>query len=156
MITSDPLTVHRADVAADMLATVAERIVEWDGGGRDSQVITGDPWVDAVAVVVTSLLGERPTTVAFQAYRDGTAGTDWHDDRTMTGVSGILTVGATRLFQIRAYDTAETWDITADHGSFIVLPTAFHHHFQHRIAPEPDVHDPRYSFLFRTPVPKGQ
>ena len=146
-------SVHRCDVVADMLVPVAERIVRFDSTGRWSCMINDDDQVDAAIVYAEGIIGEPVTGVAFQGYRDGEAVTPWHDDRTMTGISAILTVGATRLFQIRAYDNVDAFGIVADHGSLIVLHSEFHHHYQHRIGPEPDVHTPRYAFLFRTPVP---
>ena len=144
--------VHRCDTVADTLGEVAERVTVWDETGRYSTMIEPSS-IPAAVAVVESVIGEPVTGIAFQAYRDGEAVTSWHDDRTMTGLSAVLTVGATRLFQIRAYDTADTFDIVADHGSLIVLHPEFHYHYQHRIGPEPDVHTPRYAFLFRTPVP---
>ena len=130
---------------------------DYDADGRYSSMADTFPGIWKIAADLADLTGIQATHIAFQAYRDGQAVTPWHDDRTMTGDSMILSVGATRRFQIRPYNGStfgEAVHLYLPHDSLIVLPADFHDYYQHRIGREGDVSTERYSFVFRTPARK--
>jgi len=132
---------------ADALTPLAEQLTTWDDSGR---FCCTDPLgVEWAVEQIASRYDLKASTVVFQAYRDGTAVTPWHDDRTMTGDSMLLSVGATRTFQIR--NGERVLRFPAPHDSLIYMPASFHERFEHRIGPEA-VSEPRYSFIFRTPT----
>lgn len=94
------------------------------------------PWLlDELAV----LLDVRFAIVAFQAYADGNAWTDWHVDDAFDA-QAILSLGARRTFGIGD----ELIPLMA--GDLIYLPD----HVRHSIRPDPEVIHERCSLVFRT------
>ncbi len=99
--------------------------------------------------------------VVLQCYRDGNAATDCHTDLGY-GIGFILSLGATRTFRIhRVGDDfpvkagcidrdLDVCEIECVNGTVIVMDEAFHAHWHHQIAPDPQVTGERLSLVFRT------
>jgi alkylated DNA repair dioxygenase AlkB len=93
----------------------------------------------------------RFDTIAFHVYPDGYAVTDWHDDRQLCcgNTSEILSIGATRTFEIRDKQNQRVIALDVRHGDIFWMDPDFHDHYQHRIAPDPGLLEERWSFVFR-------
>jgi len=96
------------------------------------------PWLIAE---LHQLLNVRFTVVAFQAYQDGNAWTDWHVDSAFGG-QAILSLGATRTFGVG--DDL----IRVAAGDLIYLAD----HVRHSVRPDPEVTGERCSLVFRAPL----
>lgn len=141
----------RQGVGAVTSATVAwcRETSRYGADGRWSCYIRGDPAGGPDVGLVFPTEFDVYPRVAFQAYEHGGAVTDWHDDGTVTGDSCILSVGATRRFQIRAHGSDDVLSFEVPEDSLICMSARFHSCYQHRIGPEA-VSEPRWSFVFRT------
>ena len=144
---------------ADSLHQLALDVTGYDVDGRYTQMVTDYPEVQTAMASLASKFMTGFTSCALQSYRDGTATTPWHDDRTMTGASCLLSVGATRTFQIRPYfddgveaDDGGLMQFETAHDGLLWMAPDFQVRFQHRVAPDPVVMSDRFSFVFRTPI----
>jgi 2-oxoglutarate-Fe(II)-dependent oxygenase superfamily protein len=97
------------------------------------------------------------TQLVFHAYRDGSIGTGWHDDRNVSASAAILSVGATRTFGIRPYrvfgaEPVEDHVLTVvlPHDSLVLLSPEFHAAYQHTVCLDPGITEERWSLVFRT------
>lgn len=146
------LFVVRFAVGAVTSALVAwcREASRYGADGRFSCYVRGDPagGPEMFPPFGAGEFDEFPTVV-FQAYADGGATTDWHDDASMTGDSAILSIGSTRRFQIRPHGTDDVLSVEVPEDSLVWMAARFHSLFEHRIGPEP-VDGPRWSFVFRT------
>jgi alkylated DNA repair dioxygenase AlkB len=102
--------------------------------------------VDLVAALEATT-GVRFTVFAFQAYRDGTAGCDWHRDASF-GAQAIVSLGATRTFGVRCGDEYSYHQLDA--GDLVYMPDGFQDDCEHAVIPEPDITGERVSLVFRT------
>lgn len=109
-----------------------------------------DLWIAHIADDLLDLLNVRFTHLAFQAYRDGNTGTDWHADSTFDE-QAIVSLGATRTIGLRRCDGVEEY-LSLQAGDLLHMPPGFQNTWEHRIVPQPDVTDERIALVFRVPT----
>jgi alkylated DNA repair dioxygenase AlkB len=116
-------------------------------------VAAEQPWPQPLTKIGPRLLDElewfldiRFTIVAFQAYANGNAWTDWHAD-TAFDVQAILSLGATRTFGLNHNGEPSYLSLAA--GDLLFLPD----HWSHSVRPDPEVTKERCSLVFRTVRP---
>lgn len=118
----------------------------YDDDGRSAGYLDR-PWLTPLYDQLERHLDVRFTHTAFQAYRDGSACTDWHNDPPFDS-QAILSLGATRTIALRA-EGMEEW-IDLDDGDLLYMPPGFQQEWEHRIPPAPEVTAERCSLVFRT------
>lgn len=106
-----------------------------------------EPWIGPLLDDLENGLDVQFTTVAFQAYRDGQAGCDWHADHSYD-TQAILSLGASRTLGTRWRDV-EHFD-RIDAGDLVYMPSGFQDEWEHCIPSEPAVTGERVSLVFRT------
>lgn len=106
-----------------------------------------EPWVSPLLDDLEHRLDVRFTASAFQAYRDGQAGCDWHADHSYD-TQAILSLGASRTLGTRWRDV-EHFD-RIDAGDLVFMPSGFQDEWEHCIPSEPAVTGERVSLVFRT------
>lgn len=94
------------------------------------------------------------THVLCNFYRDGQDSMGWHrDNEAVLGKNPIIasvTFGATRMFQIRHYQTKENkLDIPLSHGSLLIMSGESQHHWEHQIPKTKRILSPRINLTFR-------
>ena len=118
---------------------------------QDRPPVTGwpGPFADLGPWLLADLqrdLGTRFTSVAFQAYLDGT-GCGWHHDRDW-GAQAVLSLGVTRSFGLRR-GGAERF-VPLAHGDLLFMPPGFQDSWEHCV-PQEEVPGERCSLVFRAP-----
>ena len=72
-------------------------------------------------------------------YRDGNDKISWHTDAEKelgyNPVIASVSLGATRTFQLRHFDTREIINIDLPHGSLLVMQRSIQHYWQHQLKP---------------------
>jgi alkylated DNA repair dioxygenase AlkB len=94
------------------------------------------------------------THVLCNYYRDGQDSMGWHrDNEAVLGKNPIIasiTFGATRMFQIRHYETKKhKIDIPLTHGSLLIMSGESQHHWEHQIPKTKKVVGARVNLTFR-------
>lgn len=94
------------------------------------------------------------THVLCNFYRDGNDSMGWHrDNEPVLGKNpGIasLTFGATRIFQVRHYESKNhKLDIPLSHGSLLMMTGESQHYWEHQLPKTKKVNDPRINLTFR-------
>lgn len=96
--------------------------------------------------------------VLVQCYRDGAAATVCHSDADKTGLSFVLSLGATRTLRTHRAPTGEVCVIDRDldvvlvecaHGTVVIMDADFHRHHHHRLIADPGAGE-RFGLVFRT------
>lgn len=141
----------------DTLAAAVRRCFTYENGsGRWAGYVYSDGvWAEPLAELGPEILDGiadevdvRPTIALIQAYRDGTASCDWHNDDSFD-FQAILSIGVTRRFAIRRGDIEAV--CTLDNGDLVVMPSGFQLDWEHRMLTDPDVSGERLALVFRTP-----
>jgi alkylated DNA repair dioxygenase AlkB len=94
------------------------------------------------------------THVLCNFYRDGQDSMGWHrDNEAVLGKNpsiASITFGATRMFQIRHYESKNhKIDIPLTHGSLLLMSGESQHHWEHQIPKTKKVLGPRINLTFR-------
>lgn len=118
-----------------------------DGEDRATGWLDDFPQRSPLLAALQVDLGIAFTVVAFQGYRDGMAGTDWHRDAPFD-VQAILSLGASRTLGLRR--GAEETVVVLHAGDLAVMPSGFQDDWEHSVRPDPEIHDERISLVFRT------
>lgn len=98
--------------------------------------------------------GIKFTHVLCNYYRDGQDSMGWHrDNEAVLGKNpsiASVTFGATRIFQIRNYETkGHKIDVPLTHGSLLLMSGESQHHWEHQIPKTKKVLGPRINLTFR-------
>ncbi len=94
------------------------------------------------------------THVLCNYYRDGQDSMGWHrDNEAVLGKNpsiASVTFGATRMFQIRNYETKDhKIEIPLSHGSLLMMSGESQHHWEHQIPKTKKTLGPRINLTFR-------
>lgn len=94
------------------------------------------------------------THVLCNYYRDGQDSMGWHrDNEAVLGRNpsiASITLGVTRVFQIRHYETKKyKIDIPLTHGSLLIMSGESQHHWEHQIPKTQKTLGPRINLTFR-------
>lgn len=114
-------------------------------------------WTDELCEMKNKLqefLGIEFTHVLCNYYRDGKDSMGWHrDNEAVLGKNpsiASITFGATRVFQIRHYQTkAHKIDVPLTHGSLLIMSGESQHHWEHQIPKTKKLLGPRINLTFR-------
>lgn len=120
------------------------------------------PWTPALLGVkerVEAATGARFNACLCNYYQDGKVGMGWHADKEMElgerPVIASVSFGAERLFRFRrrlpwrepkAY---EKWNFPLRHGDLLTMRGATQRYFEHELAPQAKVAEPRLNLTFR-------
>jgi alkylated DNA repair dioxygenase AlkB len=130
----------------ELLLEHVRRCFSYVGDGRATGYLE-EPWLAPVVAALDDQFKLRFTVAAFQAYRNGWAGCDWHADANFEA-QAILSLGASRTLGTRRGDEIHwTW---LDPGDLVWMPPGFQREWEHCVPIEPDVHGERVSLVFRT------
>lgn len=96
----------------------------------------------------------RFTHVLCNLYRDGQDSMGWHrDNEAVLGKNpsiASVTFGATRIFQLRHYETkGNRIDVPLIHGSLLMMTGESQHHWEHQIPKTKKNLGPRINLTFR-------
>ncbi|SEF43454.1 alpha-ketoglutarate-dependent dioxygenase AlkB family protein [Algoriphagus boritolerans] len=115
------------------------------------------PWTAELNEMKDRLLdftGVEFTHVLCNYYRNGQDSMGWHrDNEAVLGRNpsiASVTFGATRIFQIRHYDTKNhKLEIPLTHGSLLLMTGESQHHWEHQIPKTKKILEPRVNLTFR-------
>lgn len=114
------------------------------------------PWIEPLLQlrqIVCNTTGYPFNAVLATCYRSGRDHVTWHsDDERELGdapVIASLSLGASRRFQFRHKDQRRSGEVTLHHGDFLVMESAFQHHWEHQVPEEPTVQGCRINLTFR-------
>lgn len=103
-------------------------------------------------------LGVRFNSALVNLYRTGSDSMGWHaDDEPELGerpVIASVSLGATRRFELRSTESAETRRLELEHGSLLVMSGETQHRWKHQVPKEGTVRAPRVNLTFRAVVPR--
>ena len=104
--------------------------------------------------VIESFSGVLFTHVLCNLYRDGQDSMGWHrDNEAVLGRNpniASVTFGATRVFQIRHYETkSHKIDIPLTHGSLLLMSGESQHYWEHQLPKSKKVVGTRINLTFR-------
>ena len=78
-------------------------------------------------------------SVLLNLYRDGNDKISWHTDAEKelgeNPVIASISLGATRTFQLRHFDTREIINIDLPHGSLLIMQGSLQHYWKHQLKP---------------------
>jgi alkylated DNA repair dioxygenase AlkB len=115
------------------------------------------PWTPELREMKESIqqfTGMEFTHVLCNYYRDGQDSMGWHrDNEAVLGKNpsiASLTFGATRMFQIRHYESkSHKLEIPLTHGSLLMMSGESQHHWEHQIPKTKKVLGVRINLTFR-------
>ena len=115
------------------------------------------PWTAELREMKEKLLdftGVEFTHVLCNFYRNGQDSMGWHrDNEAVLGKNPTIasvTFGATRMFQIRHYETkSQKIEVSLSHGSVLIMSGESQHHWEHHIPKSKKVLGPRINLTFR-------
>ena len=137
------------------------RLTAWYGDAGKSYTYSGktylpEPWHPAllsVKAVIETTTNHRFNSVLLNLYRAGNDSMGWHaDDEPELGKDPIiasLSLGASRVFQLRHNLTRQRLDIELAPGSLFVMMGSMQHHWQHQIPKTKRKVGPRMNLTFR-------
>lgn len=119
--------------------------------------MTPHPWTAELNEMKERLLGFTGvefTHVLCNYYRDGQDSMGWHrDNEAVLGKNpsiASVTFGATRIFQIRHYETKNhKLEIPLTHGSLLLMSGESQHHWEHQIPKTKKILGQRINLTFR-------
>lgn len=125
--------------------------------GYSGITMTPNSWTSELKEMKDSLqefTGIEFTHVLCNYYRDGQDSMGWHrDNEAVLGNNpsiASVTFGATRIFQIRHYQTkAHKIEVPLNHGSLLMMSGESQHHWEHQIPKTKKVLGPRINLTFR-------
>jgi len=103
---------------------------------------------------IQQFTGIEFTHVLCNYYRDGQDSMGWHrDNEAVLGKNpsiASLTFGATRMFQIRHYESkSRKIEIPLSHGSLLMMSGESQHYWEHQIPKTKKILGPRINLTFR-------
>ena len=113
-----------------------------------------NPGLKAVKERVESFTGEKFNSALLNLYRDGNDYMGWHRDNEkslgdMPAVASV-SLGATRVFQLREYETKKNLvSIELTHGSLLLMKGKTQGCWEHRLPKAPAVTNARMNITFR-------
>ena len=114
------------------------------------------PWSSLLAQIrrlVQDLSGADFNSALLNLYRDGRDSIGWHsDDEPELGPEPLiasLSLGASRRFELRRSGGKQRLRLDLEHGSLLVMGGALQHHWQHRLARQPEVTAVRINITWR-------
>lgn len=137
------------------------RLTAWQGEPDVLYVYSGirnepAPWTPAVLELkrrVEAASRARFNSVLLNRYRNGFDSMGWHaDDEPELGAEPViasLSLGATRVFDLRHNETGVTHAYRLTNGSLLVMRGRTQHAWRHRVPKEPAVRGERINLTFR-------
>ncbi|CAJ2724656.1 2OG-Fe(II) oxygenase [Burkholderia pseudomallei] len=137
------------------------RLTAWQGEPDALYVYSGirnepAPWTPAVLELkrrVEAASRARFNSVLLNRYRNGFDSMGWHaDDEPELGAEPViasLSLGATRVFDLRHNETGVTHAYRLTSGSLLVMRGRTQHAWRHRVPKEPAVRGERINLTFR-------
>lgn len=137
------------------------RLTAWQGEPDALYVYSGirnepAPWTPAVLELkrrVEAASRARFNSVLLNRYRNGFDSMGWHaDDEPELGAEPViasLSLGATRVFDLRHNETGVTHAYRLTNGSLLVMRGRTQHAWRHRVPKEPAVRGERINLTFR-------
>lgn len=102
---------------------------------------------------LNTLLNCSFNSVLVNIYKDGNHSIGWHsDDETELDPNhpiASLSIGATRLFQVRHKYSNYLYTLPMQNGMLLIMHGLFQSEFQHRVPPEPNCSSYRINLTFR-------
>ncbi|WP_246794166.1 alpha-ketoglutarate-dependent dioxygenase AlkB family protein [Burkholderia perseverans] len=144
------------------------RLTAWQGEPDAVYVYSGirnepAPWSAAVAELrerAQATCRARFNSVLLNRYRTGADGMGWHtDDEPELGAAPVIasiSLGATRVFDLRHEATRVVQAYRLTHGSLLVMRGATQRDWVHRVAKAPAVQGERVNLTFRLVTPRGK
>lgn len=110
--------------------------------------------LEEIREAIEQFTGDRFTHVLCNLYRDGQDSMGWHrDNEAVLGKNpsiASVTFGATRMFQIRNYETkSPKIDIPLTHGSLLIMTGESQHHWEHQVPKTKKMLGGRINLTFR-------
>lgn len=119
-------------------------------------VLTAQPWPTMLLALrnkIQGFTGCKFPLVIGNRYLDGSQHIGWHDDgRPELGANPAIasvSLGASRVFQIRKKPKGEIVSIKLNHGDLLVMPPGFQEQYLHRIQKTSMGADLRINWTFR-------
>lgn len=122
--------------------------------GISMDTLSWTPLLEEIRNKTQDFTGLNFTHVLCNFYRDGNDSMGWHRDNESVlgrnpGIASI-TFGATRLFQIRHYESkTNKIDIPLTHGSLLMMTGESQHYWEHQLPKTKKVSSPRINLTFR-------
>lgn len=102
---------------------------------------------------------QRFNSVLLTYYRDGCDSVNWHaDDEKELGPDpwiASLSLGASRVMQYRNTQQPSSGELPLHHGDLLLMRPGFQQHWQHQVAEQPEVIEPRVNLTFRLVTQSG-
>ncbi|WP_323121201.1 alpha-ketoglutarate-dependent dioxygenase AlkB family protein [Burkholderia alba] len=142
------------------------RLTAWQGEPDAVYVYSGirnvpaawTPAVRQLALAAEAVCGARFNSVLLNRYRSGADGMGWHaDNEPELGAEPVIasvSLGATRVFDLRHTATGTTHAYRLTHGSLLVMRGRTQDDWRHRVAKEPGVQRERINLTFRWVTPR--
>ncbi|MEK6420330.1 MAG: alpha-ketoglutarate-dependent dioxygenase AlkB [Burkholderia gladioli] len=142
------------------------RLTAWQGEPEAIYTYSGlrnvpAPWTAAVAELRAAAelrCATRFNSVLLNRYRSGADGMGWHsDDEPELGEAPVIasiSLGATRVFDLRHRETGQVCAYRLTHGSLLVMRGTTQRDWTHRLAKAPAVQGERINLTFRFVTPR--
>ena len=139
----------------------ARRLTAWYGDAAATYRYSGverraEPWYDSLRTLareVGAAVGSRFNFVLVNRYRDGGDRLGWHADNEAdlgpVPVIASLSVGASRVFRIKARSGGPSVGKMLEHGSLVLMWGASQRDFRHAVPPTAKPVGERLNFTFR-------
>mgnify|MGYP006148562169 FL=1 len=122
--------------------------------GISMEALSWTPLLDQIKNEIENFTKCQFTHVLCNYYRDGNDSMGWHrDNEAVLGQNpsiASVTFGATRLFQLRDYQTKKhKVEIPLSHGSLLMMTDQSQHLWEHQLPKTKKVNGPRINLTFR-------
>lgn len=122
--------------------------------GISMEALSWTPILEEIRQKIHDFNGLNFTHVLCNFYRDGNDSMGWHrDNESVLGKNpdiASLTFGATRVFQVRHYESKKyKLDIPLTHGSLLMMTGESQHYWEHQLPKTKKVNGPRINLTFR-------
>jgi len=114
------------------------------------------PWLPSLLDLrsqIENITGATYNSVLLNLYRNGRDSVGMHaDNEKELGIDANIasvSLGVTRLFQMRQIDGADYEQYLLTHGSLLIMSGTTQHHFKHSVPKDPNVTEPRINLTFR-------
>jgi alkylated DNA repair dioxygenase AlkB len=122
--------------------------------GISMNPLSWTPLLEEIRNKIEDFTGLEFTHVLCNFYRDGNDSMGWHRDNEPVlgknpGIASI-TFGATRVFQIRNYESKKNKiEIPLNHGSLLMMTRESQNYWEHQLPKTKKVNSPRMNLTFR-------
>ncbi|MGR9105962.1 MAG: alpha-ketoglutarate-dependent dioxygenase AlkB family protein [Gammaproteobacteria bacterium] len=120
------------------------------------------PWHPLLSIIksrLESYSNQSFNSVLCNCYRDGKDSLGWHADKERElgpdPTIGSVSLGATRTFRIRHRLSGDTYDISMESGSLIIMAGCLQRYWRHCVPKTCEALRPRISLSFRSIVPSA-